>query len=40
MLLYVLVKLLVPVVTREGSSGLQWRDTVAAPALAEIERLR
>jgi aminoglycoside phosphotransferase (APT) family kinase protein len=40
MLLYVLVKLLVPVVTREGSSGLQWRDTVAVPALAEIERLR
>jgi aminoglycoside phosphotransferase (APT) family kinase protein len=36
-LLYVLVKLLVPAITREGPSRDRWRETVALPTLETLE---
>lgn len=38
-LLYVVVKLLVPAITREGQSRDRWRETVALPTLATLEGL-
>jgi aminoglycoside phosphotransferase (APT) family kinase protein len=35
-LLYVLVKLLVPAITREGESRERWLETVVAPTLREL----
>jgi aminoglycoside phosphotransferase (APT) family kinase protein len=39
-LLYVVVKLLVPAITREGPSRDRWRETVALPTLRTLERVR